>query len=288
MSERERRAFVVYGNCQAQFLHLLLERIPWIADRFQVHLVTNTVEIGAQPEPLPHSASRAVLLWLQYDQRPQLPVRDELLQRIPDDCEIVRFPAVGLNAFWPFRMRDPLNRPEPAFPWGRYPLGDRLAMEVRKLGLTPERAYERYMERSYEQMPDVEHLLGFDRAVHTQRDAGSDLAMADFVFANLRDVHQFWTHGHLAISVVAELLSRLLARSSGSLGEMNDGVRAQIAAACAPFEGQGDVQLPLHPLVIERLGLRFADGTTRYRWFSQRWTFEEYMTRYIAFNCDWR
>jgi hypothetical protein len=282
-----RKIVVIYGNCQAQFLWKLLSEMPSLQERFQFLLLTNTVEHGEALAPIHPEVACAAILWEQYDQRSEIGLRDEALRRVPDDCMVVRYPAVGMNAFWPFRVKDKRSFPEPKYPWGRYPQGDRVALEVAKLGLTGPRAFECYMRLSSEEMPDVRHLLSWDRAVHTRRDAACDLGMGDFVFANLRHTYQFWTHGHLAISVLSELLLRLWECSRAVLGGVDDKLRMELQALQALFPGQGEMQLPLHPLVIEKLDFAFVDAGTRYRWFDNHWTFAEYMQRYLAFDLTW-
>jgi hypothetical protein len=279
---------VIYGNCQAQFLRQLVSETPSLRAAFTFLLVTNTVEPGELPSPIPEEVARAVLFWEQYDQRSDIGLRDEVLRRIPRGCPVVRYPAVGMNAFWPFRVRDKRNRIEPDFPWGRYPSGDRIAMEIVPLGLPASRAFERYMELSASKMPDVRHLLDLERSVYARRDAGCDIGMRDFIFAGLRSTYQFWTHGHLAVSVFSELVFRLLERSRDVFGNAAHTVRAELEALSEIFPGQGEVQLPLHPLVIRQLGLTFADERTRYRWFGNEWTFEEYMLRYLTFDRSWQ
>lgn len=282
-----RPVILIYGNCQAQFLHLLVTQSPSLVSRFEFVLASALVEPGNAIPPVPENAGRAVLYWEQYDQRPGLTYRDELRGSVPQDCAVLRFPAVGMNAFWPFFIKDKRNVPEPGYPWGRYPAGDRLAIEVAELGLPPARAFERYMELSRELMPDVPQLLARERAVFVQRDAGSDVEMTDFVFANLQSTYQFWTRGHLAGSVFAELLSRLFERSRSVIGDIGEAARSELQAAYARFPGQGDFQHPIHPMVAAQLGLKFVNESTKYRWFAQSWTFEEHMTRYLAFDRSW-
>ncbi len=282
-----RADIIIYGSCHAQFLCHLLRETPSLNRHFSFHLVTNNVEPGTPLSTVPDAARRAVLVWEQYDQRPRVALREELLRVIPHHCLVVKFPAVGMNAFWPLRVKDPRNAPEPGFAWGRFPLGDRIALRVAKLGLSPADSYERYLEESNAAMPDVRHLLDLERSVFATRDAACDIAMSDVVFSRLRDTHQFWTHGHLAISLMSTLLLRLLERSAAIFGKIDDVTRAELAMLFARYPGQGEMQLPIHPAVIDQLGLTFVDKHSRYRWFGNEWTFETYMTRYIHFDRSW-
>ncbi|HEY0798500.1 MAG TPA: WcbI family polysaccharide biosynthesis putative acetyltransferase [Candidatus Baltobacteraceae bacterium] len=287
MTNDDRDVVMIYGNCQAQFLGTLVNAIPSLAGRFVFYVVSDTLEPDEQAQRIPPEAKRAVLVWEQYDQRPELAQRDALLECVPADCAVVRYPPIAMNAFWPLRVKDPRNRPEPGYPWGRFPQGDRVAVEMASLGLRGARAFERYMKLSSAAMPDIERMLAVDRMSYARRDAACDVTMGDFVFANLTHAYQFWTHGHLSAFVMSELVGRLFESSGSVLGDPSESTRGELEAALARFPGQGPLQLPLHPLVIETFDLTFVDTSTRYRWFDNAWTFEEYMTRYLSFDCDW-
>lgn len=278
---------MIYGNCQAEFLGLLLSHVPSLTSRFSFVVVPYNVEPGAPLPAIAPEIDRAVLLWEQYNERAGVTLRDRMRERLPGDCRVMRYPALVMTSFWPFIQKDRRSQPEPGYPWGRYPLGDRVAAEVADLGLPPGRAFERYMELSVEKMPDVRQLLARDRTVLAQRDDACEVTIGDYVTENLQSTYQFWARAHLATPVISELLVRLLERSRNVLGDLSEVTRRELRAAGALYPGQGEFQLPIHPLVIERLGLRFADANTKYLWFGNWWTFEEQMTRYIAFDREW-
>jgi hypothetical protein len=287
VSAGERPSLIVYGNCQAEFLGLLLSRVPSITAHFDVAVASNNVPLDAALAAIQPYAHCAVAFWEQHDQRPEVTVREATRSRLPASCMTIRYPAVGIEAFWPFFFRDPRNQPEPGFALGRYPGGDRVAAEIAKLGLSSERAYERYLEVSSNRMPDLEMLVARDASVQGRRDAASDVPMADVVFANLRSTYQFWNRGHLAICLMSRLLERLLDCSSAVVGSMTAQMREELQEVYRVFPGQGEFQQPIHPLVIERLGLKFVDGATKYRWFGNSWTFEEFTKRYLCFDRNW-
>jgi len=287
MSPSTRPALIIYGNCQAEFIGLLLSRAPSLTAHVDVAVASNNVQTRDALEAIAPYADRAVLFWEQHDQRPEVETREAVRSRLPSACTTLRYPAVGLNAFWPFFIKDKRNVPEPGFPFGRYPSGDRVAAEIAQLDLPPEQAYLRYMELSAEKLPDLDVLVARDASVQARRDAACDVAMSDAVFPILRSTYQFWTHGHLAASVYAHLVPRLLQQSSDVIGKPSPQTYAELEAAYEAFPGQGEFQSPIHPLVIERLGLQFADEGTKYRWFGNSWTFEEYVKRYLAFDRSW-
>ena len=177
--------------------------------------------------------------------------------------------------------------PEAGFPWGRYPVGDHVAMNIARLSLRPSEALKQYHQISRERMPNLHTLLRLERAFFRRRDSACDIAMEDFVFSNLATTRQFWTHGHLDSYVVRHLLSKLLESSRAVLGPVTGEYRAQLTDACVNYPGQGDVQLPIHPTVIEQLDLSFVSQESKYRYFGNEWSFDDYITNYMCLSRDW-
>lgn len=282
------RTVVLYGNCQAQFLHHVLASAPSLAAQHRFVLVTPKISPDAPVEDLPEGLDAATLLWEQYDRRDDVSMRDRMRAALPDDLEVVTFPAIGSEAMWPLRRRCPRNVPEPGYVWGRYPLSDAVIEEIADQGASGEDAYALYLERSRTAMPDPERLLDVDRYFQAKRDAECDVKMGDAVFDDVvyRTRYQFWTYSHLATDVILTLLHRLIARSS-RFARPDASARAAFQAFLDQTPGQGDFQQPIHPAVAERLGLRFVDADSRYRWFGQAWTFEQYVRKLIALDRSW-
>ena len=190
-------------------------------------------------------------------------------------------------AFWPFAWAPAGNSPEPGFPWGRYPWGDRIGLEVAKLNLPADEGFEKYMQLSMEKMPDVLELSRRDRVLAERRDAACDVQIHDFILENLLTQHIFWTWGHTSSTLILELVRRLFAKSQHVLGPLTPQIERELQAAAERHPGIGSEQLPIHPEVVRKLGLLFCTPETRYNWFGQHWTFREYMTRYIALDKSW-
>ena len=284
----ERSVVVVYGNCQAEFVCRFLAHVPALALRYAFVPVSNVVMPGAAPAAIPAAVERAVLVFEQYDRQQHVPVRDVMRERIPASAETIRFPALNLSSLWPFSWPDERISPEPGFPWGRYPWGDRLAIEISKLGLHPEKAFRRYLELTREKMPDVRALLERDLAVAEMRDAACEVKMRPYLEAHVRSSHLFWTWGHTSGAAMAELVRQLVDASREILPHAGDrDVDEQIAVASRILPGQGREQVPVHPDIIARLGLGYLTPATRYEWFGNRWTFEEYFKRYLMLDRTW-
>jgi hypothetical protein len=48
--------------------------------------------------------------------------------------------------------------------------------------------------------------------------------------------------------------------------------------------GQDPEVVPLHPLVAERLDIKYYDPAALYRWRGHEWTFREYILKYIRWE----
>jgi Polysaccharide biosynthesis enzyme WcbI len=287
MATDRRGTVLVLGNCQAPAISLFLNKSPTVAERFRFVDVLNHAAPGHETLGVPPEAADADLLWMQYDERKTVPIREEVRKTIPERCRIVVFPPLLMMGFWPFAWADPRNAPEPGFPWGRYPWGDRIGLEISKLGLPAEKVFDAYMERSMEKMPDVCELVNRDRTMAERRDAQSDVPMNDYLSKHLLTSHLFWTWGHTSNAPLLELARRLFSASESVLGPLTPEIVREMRTAAVDFHGIGDEELPIHPEVRRRLGLRFCDAGTRYRWFGNRWNFREYITRYITFDRSW-
>ncbi|MDB5092011.1 MAG: hypothetical protein JWO85_112 [Candidatus Eremiobacteraeota bacterium] len=282
-----RKKVLIYGNCQAPLLSLLLNRSPSIAARFEFVTVMNHAAPGGEAEPVPPEADDAVLVWEQYDERNVVPVREELRRRIPAACPVLVYPPLNAMGLWPFAWAESRNAPEPGYPWGRYPWGDRIGLEIAKLDLPADEVFDAYMKRSLEKMPDVVELVHRDRVLGERRDAASDVTIDDYISEHLLTEHMFWTWGHTSSALGLELTRRLFLKSEEVLGPLTPQIEREMAAAAEQYPGIGFEQLPIHPEVVRRLGIAFCDDETRYRWFDQEWTFREYITRYVTFDRSW-
>jgi tetratricopeptide (TPR) repeat protein len=283
----ERAVVAVYGSCQANYLAKLANHTPALAQRFQFVPVLNHAAPGEKVPPVPRDVEDAALVWEQYDERSNLLAREELRARVPTGTRVVTFPPTIVFGLWPFAFPDPRNQPEPGFAFGRYPWGDRIGLEIAKMNLPASDVYDRYMELSRQKMPDVATLIARDRAVAEKRDQCCDVKMADYVFENLRARHLFWTWGHVSNALALELLRRLWRQSEDVVGELTAEAEFELERVGELIPGNGAEQLPIHPDVVRALDLSFGGPDAQYDWFGQRWTFQEYITRYIMLDKAW-
>jgi hypothetical protein len=278
----------IYGNCQTVFL------APFLAaanDRYQYVCVLNHSEPGT-PLFLPEEKKleQCAFYLEQYDGRSEehLIVRNKLRSVIPPDCPKRVFPSFFLYSLWPFDCFESRNSVEIGFPWGRYPYGDRVAMEVAESGLKGATAYTEYMRRAALQMPDIRQVIVAEMERIVQRDAKCDIPVGDYVQDVFRQEHAFWTTGHVSLDAIEVLAERLYETLWPILGGDRQEGRRNLHAAKANLPPMGSQQVPIHPFVAEAADLKFWHPDLKYSWFNNLWTFEEYMLRYISYDRSWQ
>jgi hypothetical protein len=282
------RTVVVYGNCQAPFLAQMLASLDDLNDDYRFVFASNHVFPGESiARPIPDAWLRNVaLVLMQHEEWDGNPALLALKARLPVTCPVFRYPSFFALCFWPFECPEPRGLPEPDYPWGRYPLGDIIGLQIAKTGLTDELAVAAYLDLSMQKMPNMQARLQRDIDRIHQYDAQCDVKLADYVESTFRNEYLFWTSGHVSETAVAELARRVATAVRPILGGSAERMEICLTAAMG-FGGMGENQTPIHPMVAEALGLNFWQPDMTYRCYSQHWTFFEYIQRYIAYDTSW-
>lgn len=291
---------VLYGNCQTPFLASLLAA----ANGDKGYLcVLNHGPSGQEVErPTPEQMGRCRLYLEQYDSQPDLPpwgeavdlhrygppLRRYLRGLRPAGCPTLTFPSFIMTCLWPFiGLIDPRNHPEPGYVWGRYPFCDRLALELLDRGLCGQAALDAYHRLSADRRPDPQVALAQARRKLETRDAQCDVQIADYVWATFRERHLFLSYAHVRAEAIGVLARRLFAKAQPLLGGDADAAWARLEAAIAVLPDMDALEAPIEPAVAQELGLAFHQPDMRFNWFGQRWTFDEYLARYLAYDRNW-
>ena len=136
------------------------------------------------------------------------------------------------------------------------------------------------------EMPDLDALLALDRADWRKLDSTQDVKVMDFIVKNLSRHRLFFAPQFPTGELLRHIIVQLLASSP-------------IEALCEPAKLLQDLdflltgylgrreELPIHPRVARHFSLAWWKPDMRYRWYSNRWTFEEYALRYIRWT-PWR
>lgn len=271
-------SILIYANCQGDELTRTGRFMPSLTGRIgfkwiPLHLVTRedwVTRYGAD------FMADVVVLWEQVEAGPVSEYRQELHRRLPSGCQVVRFPPYNALCLWPFSGNDPRLAADPT----RYPWSDSIAASLATEDLPDDALFERYMQITTQRMPDLERRLRMDVARWQAADALSDIQSATWVEEHFRDMKLFHTAGHLTAAPIARMFRQLLERTTiVPRGELTR-LRGEIDTLLRFHDGQDFESVPIHPLVAERLGLRFYDPEARYRWHAHEWTFREYILRY--------
>lgn len=291
---------LMYGNCQTPFLAQMLAAA--CGDKGYL-CVLNHAPPGKEAEmPTADQLRRCTLYLEQYDSQPKikafkpvgdiqrygLPLQTWLRNACPAGCPKIVFPSFVMTCFWPFAtVGDPRNVPEAGYVWGRYPFGNRLALEVLASGLTGPAALAAYIKRSADCMPDPGKTLAEARRKLEDRDAHCDVKIADYVWANFRERHIFLSYAHVRAEAIGELAARLYTAMHPLIGGDGDAARQRLWTAAGKLPDMDCLEEPIDPMVAEGLGLTFYKKDMRFRWYNQYWTFEEYMARYLDYDVTW-
>jgi hypothetical protein len=108
--------------------------------------------------------------------------------------------------------------------------------------------------------------------------------MADWIERTFRSVNLFHTSGHITAPAIAHLMKQLLSRSAVLGGSLIGAASRETDALLARHCGQDYESVPIHPVVAERLDLRFYDPDATYRWHDHDWTFRQYILHYIRWS----
>ena len=273
---------LVYGNCQAGVYADLLKSI--VGSRRKVSYVMSFDHPTEDaPDLTDAQLARCTLVLEQIDSGAPLPA--QIAEKLPGRRQTVRFPPLDFNLLWPFNCVDPRNVSEqPDYPFGRFPYGDRIVVELLREGLAGEALWNAYTDRSVAKLPDMQRLRTHENRRLVARDAKGDVRAAELVMGGYAGRKLFWTINHPTGWLLGEVFTQILIQAQSVLG-LEDGFEAQARALFSGFEPFGHQDQPIHPEVARELGLAWWTPEQRYRYFDgSMMTFEETTRRYIDFR----
>lgn len=280
-----RGLILVEANWQASPLIALLQKTPSIRELVELRLVGT----GEERDRLLFSdgpdSRRLAGFWQQVTDF-WIAERWEAPVRLPDGIAMTRFPYLGGDCFWPLLGSDPRNRPEALYPDGRYRLSDRFAAELSGSTADDDALYDTYLARSAEGLADLEARWQHEMAVATGRDALCEVRFAPTLESAFRDTRLFHAPGSPNGPAYEVLALGLAARLEALLDRERDSLVDAVRVHARGFQGISQYQYPVHPVVAERLELRWASPGTAFRVGKNRWTHREATVRAIRW-LDW-
>lgn len=276
---------IVAGADVARQIAGVISALPVLRQRVACHFVNTDQGRGAAPPPT-RTLQSATMCWEQSGGDPAAEW-SALRGLLPADCDRRRFATPRMTALWPFLGSDPRLVPEgDRYPNGRYPFGDRIGASLAALQLPDDIKQLSYQAMAEKEMPDLDALLAADRAAWLRLDAAHDVKVADFIVENFRRYRLFFAPLFPTGELLRHMVVQLLAGSPIELLCNPAQLRQELDFLLTGYLGRRE-ELPIHPHVARRFGLVWWQPGMRYRWFGNRWTFEEYAPRYIRWT-PWR
>jgi hypothetical protein len=272
---------IVYGNCQAGVIANFARQQSALRLDYEVHYWQNFQHAAHLSKSVSEDAVRRCrVLWIQHQERSPFPA-DALL---PDNVERHTFPPLDTNALWPFRAHDAvLARPEPPdYPFGRFPYGDRILMEIADSGGDFFDAPALYREREQALLLDPARIARIEDARLQRRDAACSVKMNGEIAEATKTVRTFWTPNHPTWNLLRILIEKLVLTSFPAAGDSThpyhhstDGVRWDHTLAA--------FHCPISEAVAQGLGLAWWTPDISHRIYDKlRVRAEEYQRLYVA------
>jgi Polysaccharide biosynthesis enzyme WcbI len=261
---------VIIGNCQAELLAAGFRKLggsrQLIAKYHFVRLQRNLRGIGRMD-----LEKADIILIQEIADFENYPLREE----IPSKVESHRFPMLRFSTPWPFdsfngladRHAQTREAIEPLFPNLDGILG-RLRLEIPD----KEARFRAYLKLDIDRIGHLSKLPEFEQRRLEGMDQQYGFGLGSYILENFRRQQIFHSIGHPH----GRLLTRLMLHLNQRVGLSR---RFQFGIS---LNNLSHMQIPVHPLVARRLGIRWASEKTRYEFRGEKVTWEEYTRRYIC------
>ncbi len=277
------KSILIYANCQGEELRTTGHYLQTLAGQVTFKWIPlHKVNLDDWDRLYgPEFMSDVAVVWEQVETGPPSEHRQQLHRRIPADCQIVKYPPFSALCLWPFTGNDPRIAQDPL----RYPWSDAIAAVLAtESHLSDNALFDKYMQITRERMPDLARRLRLDVARWRAADAIADIKASDWVEANFTTTKLFHASGHLTAAPARFMLTQLLRHTTLIEPRQTEAAIYEIEVLLRHHEGQDFECVPVHPLVAERLNLKFYDPDARYRWHGHEWTFRQYILHYIRWS----
>jgi tetratricopeptide (TPR) repeat protein len=272
----EKQRVLLYGNCQGGWLANALLKTPAISARYELTYLSDYTE---RPKDHPiHSPdflpSCSCVIW-QTASGCKPP---DFLAGIATGCRQIRYPTLWLQLLWPTYAVDPRNLPEPGFPWGRYPYGDRLVMKLLAAGVPPEDVPKRYSETDLNTIVNLERFTEMSLAAMRFNDKQSDIVIAPFIERTFRKRKLFGAVNHPTQLILTQLYHGLVAAL------LEEPLASEHPIPANASDTLGTEEIPLHPQIISHHQLEWAQPGMKWRYHSEFLDLPEYIHAYAAWR----
>lgn len=273
-------SIVLFGNCQAHAIGEVLKAVTSLSRQFEVYTVVDF------PDPttgnfmsVPSSImDRCSIFLCQTAAERVLP---DFLKPLETRARVLRFPVLYCQPLWPTHAQDSRNVWEERCPFGRYPYGDRVLLDLIGQKLPTEEIVERYLEMPVAENMQVGRLYEMWSALLDEIDAESDIILGNFIRERFSHERIFWTINHPTETVIRKIVNEIF-----NYLNFPEVWRAELDDAFRHVNiGVDQLHTPIHPSIIDYFGLKWAYGPIRYRHYNDgTFTLQEWIKRYVEFS----
>lgn len=255
----DKELLLIHANCQGEPLAWFLGRLPGVAERFEIRLVTNF-----QGELLPDELlSRCNVFLYQHLGENWGELASELVKkRLPASCQTLSFPSMFFREYWPF--------------WGHvadWEFPDTLLDSLLDKGLPPAEVKRVYLRSGVVPAHDFEAMTQASIDRERIKEQFTPIKHVERMLEGRKETMVFNTANHPGHELLCWLGKRVLEELGWDLPD--EGVVAFMPQLHPEFK------LPIHPLVAEARGLKFAGWETKYPVYGRKLTFEQYVDEYL-------
>lgn len=277
----DRPLIVVFGNCQAEAVASTMASLPELRDRFDFHY-HRSFQAAGQEAVQPLSAANLQRVEFVFEQA-TAKVRFDQAASLPKKTRITPFVSLDFNPLWPLHIHEKRSVPEPDFPFGWFPYGDRAIASVVADGLTGDEGYEAYLSRSDAMLRNLDRVLEIEkkRWAIIESVTGSDFL--NLVLDGFREKKLFHTFNHPSRDAITLVASHVLAQS-GLLGCDQGKIEELVRPYVDHCWDASGLEAPIHAKVAQAFDLEWWSPDMTYNWNGRPYGSEALIRAQI----DWR
>ncbi len=250
----------------------LLRQCGELTDRFEIHhhsvnMLESDIEAWTK-----QAAEATIYLVQDVNNWQDYKFRDVASQKL---CFF--FPFLYFAALWPFDAHqnqddDIAIQTQPTLPEPlQFRFHDSLLARLRVEVPDPEERFETYRTLNYRRPINIERFFQVESTRLRQMDTKYGFDIGAKILGTFRERRLFHTITHPVSELVLDLARNILRVAN-----------VDIVLNCEEFEDNADYfQVPIHPSIMESLGIIWINNTTRYKFYSRLMTFESYVRAYI-------
>lgn len=256
---------LIHANCQGVELETLLKASRSFSETFRIERYTNYTK-----ESIPDESLAECGLFLYQHIGPQWGELSSaaLLSKLPPLAASLQVPNMLFTAYWPFwTARGPMGE-----------FNDKLLNQLIDQGLPKEAVIRQYASQKALKPADIAASYERSIAIERTKEENALVKTVDFVLERWKEKPMFHTINHPC----AELLIHAAQKILEGIGMPRLSKRElEGLNSKGLFPSYADFDLPIHPYVAAFHSLKFIGLESRFSFFGQSVSFEEYVSLYI-------